>query len=195
MAITDTTAIQFSNTHLRTSADKLLRSFYLCQKFATDWNSISGTDDEKLTILRADIVRLGVRVSAWYSDIFIAKRLYDSLSMHSLFPNDANEILVDGSLVDGRSAISGQDVRRLNSRMKEWLAWLSKGVFDDLSVNTMNWNFLEMFLKATTSSLVAADAIAIRNRCTELVTQWAVTNPAYLAHVSKLAVNGNGAPS
>jgi len=194
MAITNAAAIRFSNEHIRTSADKLSRSFYLCQKLKNDWAAIAGTDAEKYAILGNDIARVADRVSRFYSDVFISKRLYDALSMNTLFPNDPAEIVVDGAPADGRSQITGQDVRRINARMKEWLAWLDKAVFDDASLNVVNYNFLEQFLRINTA-LVTADwgkTIAV-NRAGDLVTEWTVTNAAYLGHISKVAVNGREA--
>jgi hypothetical protein len=195
MAITNTLAIQFSNEHIRPTADKLTRSFYMLQKLRNDWNALTGTDQEKFDILKADIQRIADRISKFRDDIFKSKRLYDALSMNTLFPNDPLEIVVDGAPADGRGQITGQDVRRLNARMKEWLAWLEKAAFDDASLNPLNYNYLEHFLRVNTLAVTAdwGKTIAV-NRAADLVTEYTVTNPSYLTHISKVAVNGNPNP-
>lgn len=191
MAITDINAIRFSNDHIRPTADKLSKSFYLCQKLRNDWTALAGTDQEKFDILRRDIETIAARISNYYADVFASKRLYDALSMGSLFPNDANEILMDGAPGDLRSQITGQDVRRINSRSKEWLAWLEKAAFNDASANPTNYSNLEQFMRINTS-LVTADwgRQVANNRTNDLVTEYTVTNPSYLGHITKVAVNG-----
>ena len=190
MAITDVNAIRFSNEHIRTTADKLSRSFYLCQKLKNDWNAISGTDDEKFAIMRNDVLRVGDRIANYYGQIFMSKRLYDALSMNTLFPNDPAQVLSDGAPTDGRSVITGQDIRRINARTKEFLAWLEKAAFDDASLNPINYNFLEQFMRVNTSLVTSAWANNVISRCGDLVTEWTVTNASYLGHISKVAVNG-----
>jgi hypothetical protein len=191
MAITNVAAIQFSNEHIRTSADRLSRAFYLLQKLRNDWNSLTGTDAEKFAILGPSVTNAAGRISNFYSSLFVSKRLYDALGMNTLFPNDANEILVDGAPNDGRPVITGQDVRRVNARIKEFLAWLEKAAFDDLSINPINYNYLEHFLRINTQ-LVTPDwaRIVAVVRAGELVTEYTTTNPSFLSHISKVAVNG-----
>lgn len=192
MAITDHNAIAFSNDYIRPVADKLSRSFYMSQKLRNDWSNIAGTDAEKFAILRADIETVAARITNYYWDIFTSKCLYDALSMNTYFPNDAAEIVVDGAPGDLRGQITGQDVRRLNSRAKEWLAWLEKAAFNDASANPVNYTNLEQFMRINTT-LVTADwgKQVANNRTNDLVTEYMVTNPSYLGHITKVAVNGS----
>jgi len=191
MAITDPAAIRFSNEHIRTTADRLSKSFYILQKLRNDWNALGGTDQDKFDILRNDILSAGARITRFYSEIFFSKRLYDALSMNTLFPNDVNEVLVDGAPTDGRGQITGQDIRRINLRTKEWLAWFDKAAFDDLSVNPVNYNYLEQFLRLNTQQVTADWGKTVAsNRAGDLVIEYTVTNPTYLTHISKVAVNG-----
>lgn len=192
MAITNPDAIRFSNEHIRPTAERMARSFYKCQKVRNDWQALAGTDDEKWSILEPAIGELGERMQHWYGEVFASKRLYDALTMNTLFPNDAAEILDDGAPGDGRGQITGQDIRRINARSQEWLAWLEKAAFDPVSVNPVNYSNLEHFMRVTTNTTLVTSTwgrIAALTRPSELVTEYTVTNPAFLNHVLKVAVS------
>ena len=192
MAITDAGAVRFCNEHIRTSADMLSRCFYLLQKLRNDWNNVGSTDAEKFQILQANIAAVSEKVASMRSQLFRSKRLYDALNMNTFFPNDPAEAVVDGSPNDGRGTINGQDVRRINARTKEFLAWTEKGVFDDASLNPVNYTFLEQLLKCTTSYIDVTVGKQVANgRAGDLVTEWTVTNAVYLGQITKVAVNGN----
>jgi hypothetical protein len=131
--ITDETAIFFSDTFIRPSADRIVRSYRRLDKLNEEWDASPGNNDAKFSLLQTNIAEVAQRVSLAYWFVARANLIWDELNLQSLFPNDTSAV-IDGAgpapTGDGRAAITGQDVRRCQNRMDEFQQWLDQGSFD-----------------------------------------------------------------
>lgn len=126
--ITDPTALHFSNTAIRPAADRIVRTYRKLDKLNEEWVALGGTNDDKFALLQGKIQQVATYVSSAYWFIAEANLMWDELGLQSLFPNDTSPV-IDGAPADGRSAITGQDVRRCQNRMDEFEYWLDNGPF------------------------------------------------------------------
>lgn len=204
MAITDPAAIKFSNEWFRTSADRLARCFYLCQELKNRWTNTPGTNDEKFALLLPHIKKVATRLANTYFHIFKATRIYDSASLNSLFPNDANEVVYDNVAGDGpdpnRPTVTGQSLMRLKRRMEEFNNWLARGtdldkhfVTDSSATLSITYAYLNDIMRLVSDGSKTPTTAWGRQvaefRTNDLITEWTVTNPNYIGHILACSVN------
>lgn len=197
MAITDASAIAFSNEQVRPTADKLARCYRKLKLLNQQWNASAGTNAQKWVIFQTQIMEVADYLVDAYFFIYRVNHQWNSLGMNSLFPNLNTELVYDNGQMNGqdtsRPPINGQDVQRLQSRWREWLAWMEKNAFDPASVNSVDYANLYAFSKLTRDGSKAptqAQGVAVATTLAQaLITQYETTAPSNLTHILAVAVN------
>lgn len=206
MAITDAGAVQYINERIRPAADRLARCFYRAQKISDRWNSISGTNAEKLALMSSSLASAADLFWRTRNFIFEADRIWTVAGMSALIPNDNTELVFDNgdnSAQDpSRPPINGQDVRRVKQQMEEFVNWLQRGTDLDKHFLTdaapptlpITYDYLDnvgRIINANPADPTAGQANTFVDRCDDLVTQYETTSPADLTRVLVVAVNPN----
>lgn len=203
MAITDPAAVAFSNEQFRQIADRLGRCYYLGKQLRQQWLALTGTNDEKVTILFDDIIRVGTLYTRTFKRCWNADHVWNAESVHLLFPNDVNEVLFDNLTGDNydttRGQVNGQDLRRLKNRMEEFSNWLSRGTdldkawtTDALAVLPITYDYYRTCVRVSEDRVGTPSTndcrIFVVDRCGELLTQYETNTPASLNNILKVAV-------
>ena len=207
--ITDANAIKFSNEHLRTGADVIYRAYSALRGINEQWNALTGTTDERYFLLAADISQASEIVTRAFFRLRRTTMLWNALSMASLFPNDAAEEVWDapggGSQDPNRPPITGQDVRRVKNRFEEFISFLERGTDVDshfLSESApqtlpITNDFIGQMLVLSSDGARTPAGNDGRKfaklRGDQLVTEYTVTNPEFVNHILRVAVNPGGA--
>ena len=203
--ITDANAIKFSNEHLRTGADKLYRAYDALRGVNEQWNALTGTTDERYALLSEDISRVSNIVTHSFFNLRRTTMLWNALSMASLFPNDPAEEGWDasggGAQDPNRPPITGQDVRRLKNRFEEFISFLERGTDVDshfLSESApqtlpITNDFIGQVLVLSSDGAKTPAGNDGRKFAKllgdQLVTEYTVTNPEFVNHILRVAVN------
>lgn len=204
MAITDPAAIKYANEQFRPAADKIARCKYRSEELSAAWAALQGTNDDRFAQLQLQIQRVANLVTNTWRFVFWADRLWQSGSLHLLFPNDPLEELHDNADATGpdpnRPTVTGEDLRRLKNRMEEFANWLARGTdldlqFDNdaLATEPLTYGFFDDFARMAEDGAKAQTTgwgreVAV-DRCGELVTEYETTNPGKFNHILRAAVN------
>jgi hypothetical protein len=203
LAITDLRAINYSNRFLRPAADKLARTYSRMKELNARWDEIGGTDAEKIVALDALIQstrRLVIRTYRFCRDV-IDYWEADRTTWDDLIPNDVNELVFDNADRTGqdpnRPLVTGRDLRRLRSRVDEFVNWLECGTPSDhhfvaQPTLAVTRNFLhDIYNSATTDVYTASEADVLKltnSRSNELLQEYETDNPGKLGHIYAVSV-------
>lgn len=207
MAISDAEAIKFSNERIRPAADRLAKAYYKAQQTKDLWESMTGTNAEKLALIQPILEDTANRLNWTYRFCEETRLLWDALVMANLFPNDNTEEVWDnGSRTapdQSRQAINGEDVRRINWTIEEYVNWckytplVSTPVFlrdGQLTTEILGYDAIKDILKLASDGFGSPSGTQANNlitRCGELKTEWGTTNTNRLTWILKAGVNTN----
>lgn len=197
MAITDATAVAYSNEQVRVAADRMAHSYYLLKQLNQQWTAASGTNAQKWAIFQFDIQNAAAYVYDAYFFLVRAQHNWVSLGMNSLFPNLNTELVFDNGSLSGqdptRPLINGQDVQRLQALWRQFIAWMEKNAFDFNSANAVDYANLYSFGKlARDGSKAPTQGQGVNVATTlaqALITQYETTSPSDLTRILAVAVN------
>lgn len=186
--ITDQGLVAFSNAWIRSSADRIERSYHFLKRLNSKWNALAGTDDDKFDILKTEVQRQSLYVAQVYAHFFQAIATWEALNLAVAYPNDAS-VLIDGAPGDGRGVITGADIHNVVDRMEEFRHWLGAGSLDVGVAAVDDSKLRDLIICSANPTTANAKTIAV-DRAGELVTWYDTTNPTYLAQVQAVSVNG-----
>jgi len=192
MAVTDPTAIGFSNNRGRTSADLLSQCYYRASALITRWNSLGG-GQAALNVMSADIRNMGDRLMAAYEFCFRTEKIWFLLGASTLIPNTATAIS-DSSPGDGRPAITGAQENAVINRVVEFQNWLfsaTESFTDAARNNAAAYNTVLQASNNGPATIAVSDAGNLINRCTELTANYQANANANLGTLLAVAVNPN----
>ncbi len=190
MTITDPTAIKFSNERARIAADRLARSYYLCDAARDRWAGLAGSATEKIAIMEADIRRAATEVIDAYAFAFLTEKIW-FLGVNNEFPNTTEEV-DDGSPGDGRPAGTGAKVQAVMSRVVEFQNWLLSAAGSFADANRTGLAYYNTILMASNygpPTMSEATASNMINRCDELAANYEASSNANVNSLLAFAVN------
>lgn len=194
MAVTDPTALRFSNERIRTAADRLARAYYLCKAIKDRWDSLGG-GQPALDIVENDLRGAADYLVSVYTWVYDTEKIWFVLGSTSLIPDNPAETIEDGSPSDGRPGINGEDAVRVVTRAIQFQNWLlsSTGSFSDALRDSVSWiNTVYAASRGGEVTLALADATNFISRCGELVTDYENGGDLHLSYLLAVAVNPGG---
>lgn len=189
VAVTDPTAIKFSNEQARVAADLCAQAYYLCDAARDRWDSLGG-GQPAIDVMQVDIRDAADAVIAAYLHAFITEKIW-FLGTNIVIPNTA-EVISDGSPADLRPAATGAKVHAVLDRaiqLQNWLFSATQSFTDAARNNAATFNtVLEASSKGPPVMSVAA-AGNLMNRAGELRTNYEAGSGANLGVLLAFAVN------
>lgn len=193
MAITDATAIRFSNEFVRVSADGLAHAYYLCDAARDRWDSLGGGQGA-IDAMTSDIRQAANKLVWAYEFCWRAEKVWFLLGGTSMIPN-TSETVSDGSPADGRPAATGQKCVAVIDRVVQLQNWLLSpdGVFTNSARSgSAYYNTVLAASSYGPVTLSVSDAGNFMNRCGELRTNYEASSNTNLGTLLALAVNPQG---
>jgi hypothetical protein len=193
MAVTNLTAVKFSNEQARVAADLCAQTYYLCDAARDRWDSLGG-GQPAIDVMEADIRRAANAVLAAYLHAFLAEKYWFLAGTNLLFPNTSEAVFDNGGAsqrVDAPLA-TGAKVNGVMNRAIQFQNWLLSATqsFTDAARN--NLAAFNTILEATSKGpavMSVAAAGNMMNRAGELRTNYEASAGANLGTLLAFAVN------
>lgn len=129
--ITSPAAVRYSNEWVRSSADRLARSYYLSKSLKNRWVSL-GAGADALTVMRAELQNaaefISVDVHQHIHRGGLIWQAFEAQTGAGPIPNTVDTI-VDGSPEPNKASITGVQANAVFTRMQEFLRWGDTGLF------------------------------------------------------------------
>lgn len=203
MAITDATAIKFSNEYLRPLANKIARAKFRASETKQQWDALSGGWQDKLNVMPGQLTRAANHLMWAYHHAKRVTGQWDADNLQAVIPDDPAEELWDNNIANPtgpdpkRPPVTGRDLRNINWHGEELVNWLERGVFLkdfglDLALHPIANVGRDRALRVwrhTVAAVTPGEANNLIATLGELLAEYETDNPSHWGHVLKVAVN------
>lgn len=177
MAVTDPEAVQFSTDRIRESANRLARTYYLCDAARDRWDGLGGGQDA-IDVMEQQVREAADSVLLAYEFAFRTENLWFLLGGTSLIPNDVGEVIFDNDDFSGPRVgwpeATGQQAVAVIDRDIQLQNWLrsSTGDFADTARNSLAFYNTVLACTSEGPAMTVANAGNFMTRCSELRTRY-----------------------
>lgn len=191
MAVTNSSAISFSDVYIRTRADLLAQEYNRGVALLNRWNALGG-GQAATNVMSADIAAYAAAMVQNHGQFWLSENMWLGFGQTLLAAGAGTIQDTAVSVPDGRPIITADQAITIVTLWRQRMNWLAGATATWLSTSPTSGggaNLNTVIAAATNPS--SGNSGTLMNRITELQTQYTANTNAVLSAILAVAVNPN----